>query len=105
MQTATPPSASITFEDGSTYDGDVNHANKPHGSGTLRPGPGSADSREFISYVGDFRDGKRHGWGVMKYAADACGLSSVYDGEWRDGRRHGFGTMASGGGSRYEGTW
>lgn len=37
-------------------------------------------------YTGDWKDGKKHGFGALVYAN-----GSKYEGEWRDGMRHGRG--------------
>lgn len=40
-------------------------------------------------YEGQVVDGKRHGYGTMKFA----GSPQVYQGNWQDGQRHGRGIL------------
>ena len=40
-------------------------------------------------YVGDVLNGKRHGFGTMRFA----GSDVVYTGQWQDSKRHGQGKM------------
>jgi hypothetical protein len=43
-----------------------------------------------MHYIGEFNDnGQFHGKGILKHPD-----GSVYDGEWKDGKRHGFGTYS-----------
>lgn len=49
-------------------------------------------------YEGDFKDGIRHGRGIMTWKDGA-----KYDGEWKDGMRHGKGIMTWKTGEKYEG--
>jgi len=51
-------------------------------------------------YVGEFRDGKRHGRGV-----DFFPSGDRYEGEYRDGNRHGQGTYIHASGDRYVGQY
>jgi hypothetical protein len=52
-------------------------------------------------YVGEVKDGKPHGRGVL-YSADGC----KYEGEWQDGKKHGFGTLYDClGNIEFEGEW
>jgi hypothetical protein len=44
------------------------------------------------SYVGEFKDGKRHGLGTYTYASS----EDKYVGEWKDDKRHGQGTYTWG---------
>jgi hypothetical protein len=36
-------------------------------------------------YYGEFKDGRKHGWGVYKFFS-----GSVYEGPWERGRLHGI---------------
>jgi len=36
-------------------------------------------------YEGDWKDDKRHGRGIVTYAAPDGGVAERYEGEWRDG--------------------
>ena len=51
-------------------------------------------------YVGEFRDGKRHGQGTFTWAS-----GSKYVGEYRDGKINGQGTYTFANGSKYVGYW
>jgi len=49
-------------------------------------------------YVGQFKDGKRHGYGTYQFAT-----GDRYEGEYRDGRREGYGNYQFKKGDRYVG--
>ena len=66
---------------------------KPHGYGTLK-WPDNA------RYEGEWRDGKRHGRGKITWPDGAH-----YEGEWRNNERYGDGTYISQLDGRYEGEW
>ena len=51
-------------------------------------------------YVGEFKDGKRHGQGTYTYVSGA-----TYVGEFKNGRKHGKGTMTYAYGDQYVGEW
>ena len=51
-------------------------------------------------YVGDLKDGKRHGQGKLTFSD-----GRKYEGEYRDDKRHGQGTEIYSDGSSYEGEW
>ncbi|EZA58707.1 Radial spoke head 1-like protein [Ooceraea biroi] len=51
-------------------------------------------------YVGEYRDGFRHGRGVYVFKNGAR-----YNGEWRRGRKYGQGTFWYPDGTRYKGEW
>ncbi|HLP14459.1 MAG TPA: hypothetical protein VK177_21190 [Flavobacteriales bacterium] len=51
-------------------------------------------------YNGEFKDGKRHGKATMKWAD-----GNVYTGAYEDDKRSGFGKMTYSGGGSYEGEW
>lgn len=52
------------------------------------------------SYVGDWKDGKMHGKGTMKYTDGV-----EYTGDWQDDKRHGNGTITFADGEKYIGEW
>jgi hypothetical protein len=52
------------------------------------------------SYVGDWEDGKFHGYGTYTWAD-----RSYYVGEFKDGKKDGEGKMEYDNGYRYEGKW
>lgn len=58
----------------------------------------TGDAGATITYVGDVRDNKAHGYG---YALWSTGTS--YEGTWADGRRSGFGTQRYADDERFEG--
>ena len=51
-------------------------------------------------YVGEFKDGKKNGQGVLTYSN-----GSKYVGEFQDGKKHGQGIITSPEGSQYEGVF
>ena len=52
-------------------------------------------------YVGEWKDGKRHGQGTQTQLI----LGSKYVGEWKDGVAHGQGTYLFPSGKKYVGEW
>jgi hypothetical protein len=92
--------------DGKRYIGQVNEDNIPHLRGIMTTADGT------LEYVGDWRNGKRHGEGVRRYANGETPLVSLvtvvvatYDGSWMDDKRHGRGVMRYADGSQYDGSW
>jgi len=55
-------------------------------------------------YVGDFKDGERHGNGTKTSASDYW-YSYKYVGEWKEGLRNGQGTCTWDSGGKYVGEW
>ena len=53
-----------------------------------------------IEYVGEWKDGKKHGQGTSTYTD-----GSKYVGEWRNGKRNGQGTLTFPDGARFVGKW
>ena len=51
-------------------------------------------------YVGEKKDGKRHGQGILTFSD-----GSKYEGEYRDDKKHGQGTATFSDGNSYEGEW
>lgn len=51
-------------------------------------------------FIGEWRDGKRHGEGILMYAD-----GSRYEGSWVDDKEEGFGRYYLADGTRYEGQW
>ena len=64
---------------------------KRHGQGTLTFSDGS-------SYEGEYRDDKKYGQGTETYSD-----GSSYEGEYRDDKRHGQGTLTKPNGDKYVG--
>lgn len=94
-----PPVASgatIEYENGSRYEGDVDDDGRPHGWGTMYRDDDS------INREGEWRSGEPHGWGREYYRND----NPSYEGESRNGERHGLGRRYNRDGCiRYEGQW
>jgi hypothetical protein len=66
---------------------------KKHGYGVYRYADGSR-------YEGNWHQDKKQGQGTQKYLN-----GSIYEGDWFDGQRHGNGTLRGSDGSLYEGVW
>ena len=49
-------------------------------------------------YVGEWKDGKKHGQGTFTFAS-----GNKYVGDWKDGKRHGQGTYTFANGNKYVG--
>lgn len=47
------------------------------------------------TYIGETKDGKRHGHGKLKYPN-----GDVYEGEWRKSTKYGYGVCTSSNGTR-----
>ena len=77
-------------------------------SGRLE-GVGHAKYGHVGDYIGEFKNGKRHGYGLMKYTdpEHTCEwlpeTEGTYLGEWRDDKRHGYGVMVWANGTQYKG--
>lgn len=75
---------------------------KKHGFGALVYANGS-------KYEGEWKEGKRHGRGVYWVVGEGPSggdkLRKQYAGEWIDDKRHGVGTLFYPNGARYEGFW
>ncbi|XRB17950.1 radial spoke head protein 10B [Pseudoscourfieldia marina] len=85
-----------TWVDGVEYKGDFVQG-KAQGKGTYRWPTGGI-------YEGDVRDGLRHGKGTMYFEDN----DARYVGEWVNGKRHGYGVITfdgPNGKERYEGAW
>jgi len=52
------------------------------------------------SYVGEWKDGKKHGQGTY-----TSHVGTKYVGEWKDGKKHGQGTETWSSGWKYVGEW
>ena len=66
---------------------------KRHGQGELTFSDGS-------KYEGEFKDDKKHGQGTETYSD-----GSSYEGEWKDGEQDGNGTYTWSDGGKYVGEW
>eukprot|EP00956_Cyclotella_meneghiniana_P035883 scaffold119020_cov23-Cyclotella_meneghiniana.AAC.1 len=58
------------------------------------------DLARAISYQGELRDGKKHGFGTELYSNGAS-----YEGNWKEGKRHGRGLYKFSRGGFYDGEW
>ena len=47
-------------------------------------------------YVGEWKDGKRDGYGKHSYEESGRDICCFYEGEWKNDKRHGEGTMSHG---------
>ncbi|KAF0978406.1 hypothetical protein FDP41_002226 [Naegleria fowleri] len=83
----------ITWDDGSIYEGEVKNG--------LRDGYGIYTSGDLLSkYEGYWKQGQRHGKGIMYYSAD-----EKYEGNFTNNKRDGYGVMHYKSGNYYEGQW
>tara|TARA_Y100000294_G_scaffold37191_1_gene32779 strand:+ start:177 stop:635 length:459 start_codon:yes stop_codon:yes gene_type:complete len=53
-----------------------------------------------MEYVGEYKDGKKHGKGRYTWSD-----GGIYIGNWKDGKEHGQGTYTSPAGTKYVGEW
>lgn len=83
------------FEDGSIYEGEL-VMGKPNGYGTRTLVSGNI-------FEGQHKDGFAHGHGTMRYKSDS--KLDRYVGNWRSGKRHGFGKLILHDASRLIGDW
>lgn len=91
---STVTEGTISLPEG-TYTGQIKN-NIPHGEGTLTYPDGT-------EYVGQWKDGKEHGQGIVRWRVD--GDTAWYSGEWVDGKWHGNGIFSYPDGTKYEGKW
>ena len=63
-----------------------------------RHGKGTSIDDDGSKYVGEWKDGKKHGQGTYTWAN-----GDKYVGEYKDGKRHGQGTMTYADGGKYVG--
>ena len=107
------------------YEGEVNTKNQPDGKGKLTCN-GTCWYEKYV-YVGDFKDGKKHGKGILTYEEKRyrmkdplcyegdwkdderdgygkwIGYMECYEGEWKNGKYHGHGVLTTDDGNIYEG--
>ena len=53
-----------------------------------------------MEYVGEYKDGKKHGQGTYTWFD-----GGIYVGKWKDGKEHGQGTYTFHDGRKYVGEW
>jgi len=80
--------------DGSTYTGQWSN-NQPDGHGEWRAPPPS-----FESYLGEWKVGKRHGFGIHKFSN-----GDMYEGDWKNGSFHDRGKYTYANGDQFCGIW
>ena len=68
--------------------------------GDCNSGYGSATFPKGDVYVGDWKNGKAQGKGILKYKD-----GNTYFGDWREGKANGYGVMEYSNGNRYKGEW
>lgn len=91
--------------------GPLENAENGHFQGGQLTGSGIALYGEFGLYIGQFREGKRSGYGHMTYTNEdqECmhlgEAEGVYVGQWRQDLRHGKGKMTWKSGEIYEGQY
>ena len=56
-------------------------------------------------YLGEWKDGKKHGQGTYTYPSRHKYYGDKYDGEWKDDKAHGQGTYTYASGDKYAGEW
>lgn len=71
----------IDFPTGDTYDGEIENG-MPNGVGIYK------NKHMKYTYIGQFRHGKMHGFGLLTYRND-----NSYEGEWKNDERDGLGKM------------
>ena len=62
---------------------------------------GTVTYSDGTKYVGEFKDGMRHGQGIYT----SIGELLKYVGEWKDDKKHGKGTYTWSDGEKYTGEW
>jgi len=86
---------------GSTrYDGTF--LNDPHNANPTPHGQGSRVNADGSVYTGQWKDGYPDGRGEWKAPAPSC---ESYLGDWKKGKKHGFGLQKFENGDLYEGDW
>ena len=80
------------------YEGERNTDGLPNGFGQLYYTDNDKNGRKI--YVGEFKNGERHGKGKLIWAD-----GSTYDGFWQDDVRHGVGIFTNADGHFYNGKW
>jgi hypothetical protein len=83
----------LTYEDGSTYYGEVKDG--------LRQGQGTMAGSDGGNYVDEWKNGQQHGYGTRNDTVRCI----KYVGEWKDGMKHGQGTTIDSAGTKYSGGW
>ena len=82
---------------GDRYEGQMKNC-KPHGSGTYTQANGH-------TFIGDFEESSKKGFGLMLFNTSVTCYSLLYDGEWDNNTMNGDGNMYWSDGSHYHGNW
>ena len=53
-----------------------------------------------MEYLGEYKDGKKHGKGSYTWSD-----GGIYVGNWKEGKQHGHGTYTTPAGRKYVGEW
>lgn len=95
---------SLKLNDNDFYEGEVNSKNQPDGKGKLTC-KGTRWYEKYV-YVGEFKEGKKHGKGVLTYEEKRYQRKDplCYEGDWKDDERNGYGIW-KGYLDCYEGEW
>ena len=93
------PDRKVPVQRGTLNYGDGSHYVGEHRDG-LRHGKGTYTWADGNRYEGEWHEDKMHGQGTMYWH-----YGDRYEGEYRDGRRHGHGTYTWSDGRRFEGEW
>lgn len=66
-----------------------------------------SDIKGFLPFSGNWKDDRRHGFGIHQIGGDSEDgeESSFYEGLWINGLRHGWGRCLERDGTKYEGGW
>lgn len=87
--------AMITYANGDTFEGRFNSHRQRDGKGRYT---WSLEDGQTATYDGEYRAGRRHGLGMMRYPD-----GSTYEGLWKDDVREGRGTLVYANGDTYTG--
>ena len=95
----------VSFEHGFIYNAEMRiHLKPPEYVGEWKDGQkhgqGTFNYSGVYQYVGEWKDGKENGHGTQTWAD-----GDQYVGEWKDGQKHGQGTLTWADGDQYVGEW
>lgn len=91
----------INYENQDIYMGELDEEGQPDGTGTYTHHD-EEEQRQQGQYIGEWKNGKKHGRGTHRYRN-----GDVYDGLWKDGKRDGHGkyTFSTSPSAEYKGDW
>lgn len=91
----------VTLASGISYEGTFSYpGGQTEGEGRLRVPADQQQNLGFVSYAGQFKEGRREGVGQVQLPDGA-----MYKGEFRGNQRHGHGRQIEGSGVEYDGPW